>query len=157
MRAIEISALYIHVTNMDFLAAIIDIYIYIYIYVNKSVCNDDDQSYGDEDDGGWWWRFLGNDVDDDFFGLLRINVTNVFIIASLQKNIYITQRYTCFLLPPMQVFDITLMYSCIHQLLQHYKFALICSWTQHHEKTSHSGELKQLMEKHIHGHLGWRN
>ena len=63
MRAIDISALCIHVTNIDFLAAFID----IYIYVNKSVCNDDDQSDGDEDDGGWWWRFLGNDVDDDFF------------------------------------------------------------------------------------------
>ena len=50
MRAIDISALCIHVTNMDFLAAFIDIY--IYIYVNKSVCNDDDQSDGDEDDGG---------------------------------------------------------------------------------------------------------
>ena len=77
-------------------------------------------------------------VDDDgdflammwtmtFFGLFRINVTNVFRITSLKKNIYITQRYTCFLLHPMQVFDITLMYSCIHQLRQHYKFALICS------------------------------
>ena len=61
-------------------------------------------------------------VDDDgdflavmwtmtFFGFFRIYVTNAFIIASLRKNIYITQRYTCFLLPPMQ----------------HYKFALICS------------------------------
>ena len=52
MRAIDISAICIHVTNMDFLAAFIDIYIYIYIYVNKSVCNDDDQSDSDEDDGG---------------------------------------------------------------------------------------------------------
>ena len=48
MRAIDISAICIHVTNMDFLAAFID----IYIYVNKSVCNDDDQSDGDEDNGG---------------------------------------------------------------------------------------------------------
>ena len=54
-----------------------------------------------------------------FLGLYRINVT--------QKHISIRQRYTCFLLPSMQVCDITLMYSCIHQLRQHYKFALICS------------------------------
>ena len=50
MKAIDISELCIHVTNMDFLAAFIDIYIYIYIYVNKSVCYDDDQSDGDEDE-----------------------------------------------------------------------------------------------------------
>ena len=46
MRAIDISALCIHVTNMDFLATFID------IYVNKSVCNDDNQSDGDEHIGG---------------------------------------------------------------------------------------------------------
>ena len=48
MRTIDISALCIHVTNMDFLATFID----IYIYVNKSVCNDDNQSDGDEHIGG---------------------------------------------------------------------------------------------------------
>ena len=72
-------------------------------------------------------------VDDDgyllammltmtFFGIFRIYVTNLFSIASLKKNIYITKRYTCFLMPPMQVLDITLIYSCIHQIRQYYKF-----------------------------------
>ena len=57
------------------------------IYVNKSVCNDDDQSDGDEDGDllAMMWTMT-------FFGLCRI-VTNAFRIASLKKYLHNTALY----------------------------------------------------------------
>ena len=63
MRAIGVCALCIHIANMDFIGAFID----IYKQKCKSIRNDDDQSDGHEDDFGWWWWFVVNDVSDDLF------------------------------------------------------------------------------------------
>ena len=56
-----------------------------------------------------------------------------------------------FPLPPMQVLVLIPVFI---NYVKTINSALICSWTQYNEETSHRGKLKQLMEKHIHGHLG---